>query len=92
MARFIDQYVADEDRQRSASPTLPATNYEMVDILERLGSENIDSLYFEIDKSYRGEFLTDALESGITIRELNILAWKISEMDEEQEAAFEGLV
>lgn len=92
MARVFDLYVADEDRQRSASPTLPATNYEMVDILERLGSENIDSLYFEIDKSYRGEFLTDALESGITIRELNILAWKISEMDEEQEAAFEGLV
>lgn len=92
MDRVYDLYVADEDQKKSVALTLPASVYEMVDMLERLGLENIDSLYFEIDESYRGEFLGDVLESGITIRELNILARKISEMDEEQEAAFEGLV
>lgn len=53
--------------------------------------EDMGSLYFEIEKYYKGKFLVDALESSITIRELNILARKVAEMDKGQEAVFEGL-
>lgn len=73
------------------SLTLPASDHEIVDILERLGLEDMGSLYFEIEKYHKGKFLGDALESSITIREMDILTRKVAEMDKGQEAVFEGL-
>lgn len=54
--------------------------------------EKVEEMYFEVEKSHRGECLADALEKDITLLELNILAWKVAEMDEEQEAILEGLI
>lgn len=81
-----DQYTC------SAALTLPASIYEMVDMAERVGLEKVEELYFEVEKSYRGEYLVNALRWNATLPELNILAWKVAEMDEGQEAILEGLI
>ena len=81
-----DQYTC------SAALTLPASIYEMVDMAERVGLEKVEELYFEVEKSYRGEYLVNALKWNATLPELNILAWKVAEMDEGQEAILEGLI
>lgn len=93
MDKVFELYVTDKDgHTRSASLTLPASAYEMVDVLEQVGSEKADELYFEIEEYRKGEYLAKVLESSITLPELNILAWRIAEMDEGQEAVLEGLV
>ena len=93
MDKVFKLYVSGREQYtRSASLILPASIYEMADVLEQVGSEKVEELYFEIEKCYRGKFLVDVLENSITLPELNILAWKISEMEESQEAVLEGLV
>lgn len=92
MDKVFELYVADEDQKKAMLLTLPASVYEMVDVLERLGTENIDNLYFEFEECYRCEFLVDVLESSITLPELNILARRIAEMDNGQKAVLEGLI
>lgn len=93
MDKVFELYVTDKDgHTRSASLTLPASAYEMVDVLEQVGSEKADELYFEIEEYRKGEYLAKVLESSITLPELNILAWRIAEMDEGQEVVLEGLI
>ena len=93
MDNVFEVYVAGKDQPfRSTALPLPASIYEMVDMAERVGLEKVEELYFKVGKRYRGEYLVDALERDITLPELNILAWKVAEMDEEQEAILEGLI
>ena len=93
MDNVFDLYVVNRDQPfRTAMLTLPASIYEMVDIAEQVGSEKVEELYFKVEERYRGECLVNALGRDITIPKLNILAWKVAEMDEEQEAILEGLI
>ena len=93
MDNVFDLYVVNRDQPfRTAMLTLPASIYEMMDIAEQVGSEKVEELCFEFEESYRGEYLVNALGRDITIPKLNILAWKVAEMDEEQEAILEGLI
>lgn len=92
MDRVFELYVANDDLERSATLTLPASAYEIVDILEQLGPTDRGDLYFKIEERYKGESLADVLEDGITIRELNVLAWKLAEMDQEQEVILDGMI
>ena len=93
MDKVFELYVADKDQYiRSASLTLPASIHELTDALDQTGAESVREMYFEVEESCRGEYLADVLENSITLPELNILAWRIAEMDEGQEAVLEGLV
>ena len=93
MDNVFDLYVAGKGQPvRSVTLPLPASIYEMVDAVERVGLEKVEELCFEVEESHRGEYLVDALEEDITLPELNILAWKVAEMDEGQEAILEGLI
>ena len=93
MDKVFELYVTDKDRHtRSASLTLPASVHEIVDVLEQVGSEKADRLHFEVEEYHKGKYLAKVLEGSITLPELNILAWRIAEMDEGQEAVLEGLV
>ena len=76
----------------SVGLTLPATSYEITDMLERMGGKDIDRVSCQIEESYKGACLADVIEGNISIRELNAIARKISELEEHQEAALEGLV
>ena len=93
MDKVFELYVMDKDQYiRSASLTLPASMHELTDALDQTGAESVREMYFEVEESCRGEYLADVLENSITLPELNILAWRIAEMDEGQEAVLEGLV
>lgn len=93
MDKVFELYVTDKDgHTRSASLTLPASVHEMTDALDQVNSGGVEEPYFEIEEYHRGEYLAKVLESSITLPELNILAWRIAEMDEGQETVLEGLV
>ena len=93
MDKVFELYVTDKDRHtRSASLTLPASVHEIVDVLEQVGSEKADRLHFEVEEYHKGKYLAKVLEGSITLPELNILAWRIAEMDEGQEVVLEGLI
>ncbi len=93
MDKVFELYVADKNQHiRSAPLTLPASMNELMDAIDQTGAESARGAYFEVEESYRGEFLADVLDDSITLPELNILAWRIAEMDEDQEAILEGLI
>lgn len=82
----------DELPELSAELALPATPYELLDMLERLGAEDIDSVAFQIGGSRCGRYLSNALEESISIQKLNAIAWKMSKLEDRQKTALDGLV
>lgn len=93
MAKVFRVY-ASQGRDNYAELDLPAGDYEMLDLMERLRLEPGKPPYVEI-LGYREEF--DYLEKCIpgqpNIYQLNVLARKLSEFSGAQDmAAFEGLV
>ena len=70
MDKVFEVYVAGKGQPvRSATLPLPASIYEMVDAVERVGLEKVEELCFEVEESHRGEYLVDALEEDITLPE-----------------------
>ena len=71
---------------------LPATPWELWDVLDKLRLRDGEILYMEIDDYYAFEYLAPHLEKlDISLNELNDLAAQLAALDEVQEIAFEGL-
>ncbi len=77
---------------RSATLCLPATPYEMLDVLDRARVKDVGELYVQIEEYHRFPQLAPFLNGELNLCELNALAQKLSELDERQSASFEGLV
>ena len=71
--------------------SLPATTYELMDMLEQLGDEDIDALDYWIEDT-KVVFLPHAENDEITVKQLNHIALKVSQMDELQRIALGGLI
>ncbi len=74
---------------------LPASDYEMLDLMERLRLEPGKPPYLEILEYHAFEFLEKCIAELPDVRQLNALAGKLSEINETDVrgmAAFEGLV
>ena len=74
---------------------LPASDYEMLDLMERLRLEPGNPPYLEILEYHAFEFLEKCIAELPDVRQLNALAGKLSEINETDVrgmAAFEGLV
>ena len=74
---------------------LPASDYEMLDLMERLRLEPGKPPYLEILEYYAFEFLEKCIAELPDVRQLNALAGKLLEINETDVrgmAAFEGLV
>jgi hypothetical protein len=71
---------------------LPATDYELLDTLEKLQLGESDDIYCEIEEYYDFAFLTPLLYKESTLYDLNALAERLSTLDDRQSVAFEGLV
>lgn len=82
----------DPDSGIEVSLILPATSYEMLDALDqlRLGEDGVKE--FGIDECYKFHYLDLLLNERNDLRELNALAQRLSELDDQQAAAFEGLL
>lgn len=77
---------------RSATLCLPATPYELLDVLDRARVKDVGELYVQIEEYHRFPQLAPFLDGELDLCELNALAQKLSELDERQSASFEGLV
>lgn len=71
---------------------LPATPYELLDVLDKLHLEASDTPKFIIGEFYSFDFLSKHLEGKYDLPELNALAEKLAELDERQVTGLSGLV
>ena len=94
MRNIFQVYVAASDAftGRSTSLCLPATPYELLDVLDRCRVEDTGELYCEIEEYYSFSELEPFLAGDADLYELNALAQKLSELDAYQRIAFDGLV
>lgn len=75
-----------------ASLTLPATSYQLMDALDKLCLREEDEVHAEITDCHEFEFLERFLKREVNVFELNLLAQKLTELDEVQRIAFAGMV
>lgn len=96
MRSVFQVYAAAKDAAdgRSTTLCLPATPYELLDVLDRTRVKNTGELYVQIEDYRRFPQLAPVLDGPLDfdLCELNALAQKLSELDECQSIAFEGLV
>lgn len=84
---------ADYSKMACAKLELPASPWELLDALDKVRLPEGDSLYLEILDYHDFEVLRSCqLCAGTDLPELNDLAQRISDLDETQRIAFEGLV
>lgn len=72
--------------------SLPATPYEMLDVMDQLRLGGNDGVKVRIDEYYSFLSVAPLLDAQNDLLELNALAQKLSELDDEQATAFEGLL
>ena len=80
------------DSRVEAFLNLPAAPYEILDAMDKLRCGDGAGVKFRVDEFYRFGSLVPFLSEPNDLRELNALAQKLSELDEQQEVAFEGLL
>lgn len=71
---------------------LPATPYELLDALARVRFQEGDHITCDVEDYGQFNFLDPVMDDSLNLFELNALAHRIALLDEEGQAAFEGLV
>ena len=71
---------------------LPASPYEMLDAMDKLRLSEGSDVKFIVNEYYRFGCLVPFLGEPNDLHALNALAQKLSELDDRQETAFEGLL
>ena len=94
MRSVFQVYAAAKDALggRSTTLCLPATPYELLDVLDRCRVKDAKELYWEIEEYYSFSELSPFMVGEADLCELNALAQKLSELDKIQTASFDGLV
>lgn len=90
MADIFEVELSDGEKNY-AYLTLPATDYQLLDALERLRMDTSAQPNWEICKHNGFEYLHVFVTNECSIYELNALARKLSNMDGADLAAFEGM-
>lgn len=91
MADIFRVYAANGP-SRAGELELPASDYELLDLMERLGLESGQAPYLEISESHRFDFLAEHLHELPDICQLNSLARVLDALNGDGAAAFEGLL
>lgn len=94
MRSVFQVYAAAKDSHdgRSTTLCLPATPYELLDVLDKTRVKDTGELYVQIEEYHRFPQLAPLLEGEADLCQLNALAQKLSELDNWQSISFEGLV
>ena len=71
---------------------LPATDYELLDALDKLRLSEADKLYFDICDYYGYNYLAPFISDTLNLYELNALSRKLAELNPAQQTAFAGLL
>ena len=80
------------DSDAEAFLNLPASPYEILDAMDKLRLSEGSDVKFRVDEYYRFGSLVPFLSEPNDLYALNALAQKLSELDDRQEIAFEGLL
>lgn len=80
------------DSDAEAFLNLPASPYEILDAMDKLRLSEGSDVKFRVDEYYRFGSLVPFLSEPNDLHALNALAQKLSELDDRQEIAFEGLL
>ena len=94
MRSVFQVYAAAKDSHdgRSTTLCLPATPYELLDVLDKTRVKDTGELHVQIEEYHRFPQLAPLLEGEADLCQLNALAQKLSELDDWQSISFEGLV
>lgn len=94
MRSVFQVYAAAKDSHdgRSTTLCLPATPYELLDVLDKTRVKDMGELYVQIEEYHRFPQLAPLLEGEADLCQLNALAQKLSELNNWQSISFEGLV
>ena len=71
---------------------LPATDYELLDALDKLRISAADKLRFDICDYYGYNYLAPFISDALNIYELNALSRKLADLNPVQQTAFAGLL
>ena len=93
--KILRVYLAKNDTPYSAAYAkleLPASPWEVWDVMEKVRLQTDDILYIEVEDYYAFEYLSPHLDGlDISLNELNDLAAQLAALDEVQGIAFEGM-
>ena len=96
MNKIMDVCIAKANAPESeadAMLSLPAMPYELFDALDRARIQQGDDLYFQVEKYSVFEFMEPPfITDANNLVELNTLCQKLSELNDQQSTAFEGLL
>lgn len=96
MNKIMDVYIAKSSyappSEASATLSLPAMPFELIDALDKARVMQGDELYFEVSDYYAFQYMAPFIADSANLLELNALCQKLSELDEWQATAFEGLL
>ncbi|MDD3227657.1 MAG: hypothetical protein PHE09_00400 [Oscillospiraceae bacterium] len=95
MDKIIKIYIAKADTpesEASASLSLPAEPFALFDALDKAGITQDDTIYFEVEDYFAFECMEPFIADSDNLLELNVLCQKLSQLDERQGTAFEGLL
>ncbi|HBR07484.1 MAG TPA: hypothetical protein DD735_01155 [Clostridiales bacterium] len=95
MDKIMDIYIAKANAPYSeacANLSLPAMPLELFDALDKARVQQGDEMYFEVSDYHAFEYMEPYITDADNIVELNVLCQKLSELDDRQSAAFEGLL
>ena len=94
MNKVFELYIANalRDEERYAVLDLPATPYEMLDALERAGCRSSEEAYYQVEEYLDFEYLESVISPDCSLNHLNVLAEKLSELNDRQSITFEGLL
>lgn len=91
MAVYIAKANAPES-EADAMLSLPAMPYELFDALDRARIQQGDELYFQLEEYHSFEYMEPFISDVNNLVELNTLCQKLSELNDQQSTAFEGLL
>lgn len=84
--------ISDSKEHRYASLALPATDYEMLDVLDKFGVQDETPLRWQVEAHQRFGCLVPFLDGSGSLNDLNHLARELAQMDQDIGIAFEGLL
>lgn len=94
--RKLFRVYASQGESCGAELSLPATDYELLDLMERLHMEPGQAPHLEIleycEDEYSFDYLSGHLPDSPNLLQLNALAHRLAELDGQGLAVFEGFV
>lgn len=94
MDKVFSVYAAAEDSidERCTTVSLPATAYELLDVLSKTNVQDFSGLYVEIEECSRFPRLAGIIGNKLNLCELNALAERLSLLDATESTAFKGML